>query len=214
METIKKRLDAASTKLRLLEIADARERVTQDLQTKDVFTYEFCVVPTNYYDVSLEERSKILKANDISQLCKTIVFENMNYKRSNSEDFVNEYDDITNSRYYCVLVQYSAKIDTELVAKIIINLRQPGKNRLGMSNFNFQLAPEAISDKLTGFIHNGVCPYAMKTSLPIIVCRHALEVHVPRIWMGAGHPDLKLCVSVTDFVRSTNAINDYCSHPR
>ena len=35
------------------------------------------------------------------------------------------------------LTANEAKIDTELVAKIIINLRQPGKNRLGMSNFNF-----------------------------------------------------------------------------
>jgi len=158
-------------------------------------------VPHDYYDGPLEQRAKTLGANSVSQLCKTIVFENV----AHQSDF--SYSDITDSRYYCVVVQYEAKIDLELVTKLIISLREPGKDRLNKKKFNFQLAPEDVSDKLTGFIHNGVSPFGMKTPLPIIVCERCVQVEPSVLWMGGGHPNLKLCLSISDFLKSTNAVH-------
>ncbi len=211
------RMAAAEERLRQLEMQDAIAKVQADLDSRNVFTSEFCIVPVDYYERTLEERAMLLKAKSTSQLCKSIVFENVNYKKSNNlagQSFATEYSDVSNSRYYCVVVQYGAKIDTDLVAKTIINLRKPGNRRLAMSNFNFQLAPESVSDKLTGFIHNGVSPFGMASPLPVIICQRCIEVSPPRVWMGGGHPDVKVCVGATDLVRSLNAIHDYVSHAR
>jgi prolyl-tRNA editing enzyme YbaK/EbsC (Cys-tRNA(Pro) deacylase) len=213
MNELSLRVADAEKKLRGIEIADAISKVENDLVTKQVYNSQFKVVPSDYYSKSLDDRSSILNANCADELCKTIVFENVHYKRTSGDQHIlDDCFDVTNSRYYCVVVQYNAKIDTELVAKTIINLRKPGEMRLKMNNFNFQLAPEAVSDDLTGFVHNGVCPYAMKTPLPVIVCSRCLE-HA-RLWMGGGHPDVKLCIGSADLIRSLNAIHQVVSHRR
>ena len=213
------RLQQAEVRLRLLEMQDARDKVGADLFQKKVYSAEFRSVPADYYARSLEERAALLGARSTELLCKTIVFENVAYKAAHNLPGLQcptEWADRSNSRYYCVVVQYGAKIDTDLVAKAVVNLRQPGPAgaRLSLSHFNFQLAPEAVSARLTGFTHNGVAPFGLACALPVVVCQRCLDVSPPRVWMGGGHPDLKLCVGATDLARSLDAITEYVSHSR
>lgn len=210
-----RRLSACEDKLNHIEIKRAISKIKSDLFKKNVLNSEFCIVPNDYYERTLEDRAIILQAHTIDQLCKTIVFENMNFKLSNNLPGIDsDCNDASNPRYICVIVQYSAKIDTELLVQALICLRKPGEHRLSKSNFNFQLAPETVSDALTGFIHNGVTPYALKTSLPILICQRCLQVSPPLIWMGGGHPQVKLRVSASDFLRSTGALSYLVSNPR
>jgi len=211
MESVFTRLAAVEQKLTNVEMTKAITKVRTDLEKKGVVNSEFCIVPEDYYARTLDERREVLQARNLEQLCKTIVFENMNYKESNSSPV---YSDVANARYLCVIVQYAAKINTDSLVQALINLRKPGEGRLTKANYNFQLAPEDISNELTGFVHNGVCPYALKVALPIIICQRCIDVSPPLIWMGGGHPRVKLRVSAADFLRSTGALNLLVSQPR
>jgi hypothetical protein len=70
------------------------------LQSPQLYT-----VPSNYYDWSLEKRRDILKAPHIDYLCKSIILENTLWNSENSR-----YLDPTNSRFYCIVLQYTAKL--------------------------------------------------------------------------------------------------------
>jgi len=211
MESLFSRIAAVEQRLAQIEMAKAITKVKSDLGMRGVMNNEFCIVPDDYYEKTVEERAKLLQASTLDQLCKTIVFENMSFKDTKSS---HAYNDITNTRYLCVIVQYSAKINTDMLVQALIHLRKPGDGRLTKSNYNFQIAPEHISNELTGFTHNGVCPYALKTSLPIVVCQRCIDVTPPLIWMGGGHPRVKLRVSAADFLRSTGALSLLVSQPR
>jgi hypothetical protein len=82
-------------KMRNCEIS----RVKQDLMKLSVYSARFVTVPADYYDRSMEERSKLLSCN-VSQMCKSIIFENTACNHGDCSD-------PTNSRYYCVIVQYA-----------------------------------------------------------------------------------------------------------
>src|SRR3546814_2670861 len=85
------------------------------------------------------------------QLCKTIVFENLACTRDDCED-------PKNSKFYCVVVQYEAKLDTEKLRTYVHSLND---NQLSKKKFNFQLAPAETSDRLTGYTHNAVTPFGI-----------------------------------------------------
>lgn len=63
-----------------------------------------------------------------------------------------------------------------------------------------------MSNRLTGFYHNGVSPYGLLTDIPVVLCNECLNISPSYIYMGGGKVDVKLGVSVKDFIRSTNAI--------
>jgi prolyl-tRNA editing enzyme YbaK/EbsC (Cys-tRNA(Pro) deacylase) len=215
MEALLDRIHAAERKLEEYEIKYAIDRVKSDLESRGVFTGIFRTVPEDYYSKPLEGRAQILNTTTIHSLCKTIVFENVNYRRnSHARCDESDYSDISNSKYYCVVVQYTAKIDTDELALAIINLRKPGESRLGTSYFNFQLAPESVSGELTGFAHNGVSPFGMRNALPMLICERALATNPPMLWFGGGHPRVKLCLSVSDFLRGSKALHALVSHSR
>jgi len=211
MESLFARITAAEQQIAEVEMAQAMKKVKADLEKRGVINSEFCIVPNDYYEKTLEERANLLRAFTVDQLCKTIIFENMCFKEYNNSP---RYDDVTSARYLCVIVQYSAKINTDLLVQALINLRKPGEGRLTKSNYNFQLAPENVSNELTGFIHNGVCPYGLKISLPVVICQRCINVSPPLVWMGGGHPRIKLRVSAADFLRSTGALSLLVSQPR
>lgn len=100
-----KRIDQAE--LRVLSMTnsfedDPVERVKNDLWRKKVYSSIFVKVSADYYENSLETRAKILNCH-VSQLCKSIIFENTAWCKEK------DIDDPTNSRYYLVLVQYEGK---------------------------------------------------------------------------------------------------------
>jgi hypothetical protein len=92
------RLEVVAEKLERKKVID---RVSRDLLQKGVYSYRFVRVPTHYYDLTLQERAVLLSGN-VPQLCKSIVFENTVCDH-------NDVKDITNSRYYCVIIQYLGK---------------------------------------------------------------------------------------------------------
>jgi prolyl-tRNA editing enzyme YbaK/EbsC (Cys-tRNA(Pro) deacylase) len=80
---------------------------------------------------------------------------------------------------------------------------------------DLRLAPEEVSEELTGYGHNGVSPFGiLDTSIPVVVCKSILGVKPKFIWMGGGHKDLKLGVAVSEFVKAVNGIVLDVSEPR
>lgn len=124
MMTDSARLDSLLTRLsnaenRLLKLEDKKrevdkkkslhddegvKRVKADLLQRGAILYSsrFFFVPSHYYDLTLEERAKLLQTKT-SHLCKTILFENTVW------DGEDEFDR-TNARYYCVIIQYVGKL--------------------------------------------------------------------------------------------------------
>ena len=138
------------------------------------------------------------------KLCKSILFENIAYDDSKPV-FQCEGDKLfnCNARYYLVVVQYVSKFNAEKLKKFVFELPSLDK-RLSKKKFNFRLAQESGSDRLTGFGKNGVCPFGMATDIQIILDKKCLTVSPPVMFMGGGDVDLKLSVPVSDFIRSTN----------
>ena len=77
------------------------ERVKSALLTKNIYSAKFAKVHAGYYELSLEERAALLGCT-VPQLCKSIIFENTMH------DFSVE-DSRTNSKFYCVITQYTGK---------------------------------------------------------------------------------------------------------
>lgn len=67
---------------------------------------------------------------------------------------------------------------------------------------------------LSGFPHNGVTVFGGLTPMPIILSEAVLSLRPSFVWMGAGHPLLKLGVSSTDLVSKLGAIVADISIPR
>ena len=104
-ERLMQRIKVAETRLAAIEARanNPVQRVKVDLLNRKIYTGRFSNVPTNYYEWSLEERAKFLSC-DVSQLCKSIIFENTLHDDSTVKDLRN------NSKYYCVITQYICKI--------------------------------------------------------------------------------------------------------
>lgn len=196
---------------------EIEENIREDLYSKQVYSFKFFKVPKHYYDLTLPERATILGGN-VPQLCKSIIFENTVCNHQN-------FKDPTDSRFYLVVIQYQgilqifahciflicfsfflslAKINTQLLRNFIHSLKPPSE-RLSKNSFNFQLASEEDSYRLSGFEHNAVTPYGMREKLPVIVCSRLLEVKPAVIYLGGGLVDKKLLISVDDLVRSLDA---------
>lgn len=190
-----KRIEDAEHRVSKLEAGreDASiARVKQDLRSRGIFSSRFFYVPPNYYDYTLEERAKLLGGH-VPQLCKSILFENTAWE---GED---EFDP-TNARYYLVITQYVAKINTTTLRNFIHSLR--GTHRLSKSSFNFQLAPDSVSYQLTGFAHNAISPFGLiEKRIPIVICTRCTQVSPAMLYLGGGRVDVKLCVSVSELVQ-------------
>lgn len=172
-------------------------RVRQDLLEKKVLTFSFRKVPSDYYGWTLAERARLLNCGT-EHLCKTIVFKNTLCEHDECDNY---YD----SKYYCVVVQYCARINGEKLREFIHKL-PPVEKRISKKKINFQLAEESVSLKLTGFVHNAVTPIGMNVKIPVIVCEACTKLKPAFIWLGGGAVDVKLCISVSELIDSTGAL--------
>lgn len=200
--------------LRLDELANNLNvaRVRRSLYEKKIFGAVLTKVPENYYAQTLKERADILKASSTSQLCKTIVLENTAKGSPDSKPF--DLSDLTDPKYVAVIVQYEAKIDTDILANKIHSLRPP-EQQIARKKFKFQLAPESVSDELTGFIHNAVTPFGMTAQIPVLICQRCLDCTPSFLFLGGGAVDVKLGMSISDLTRGSGAVSlGYISQPR
>jgi hypothetical protein len=167
-------------------------------------------------------------------LCKSCLFENRNYaatttphassRDGDDDDTAASHRgvDPTNSRYYLIVVRYVESINARRLGSELRGLRPPGLHRYDASYFSdMRLAPSDVSDRLTGYGHNGVCPFGMlDDTIPIVVCSSIVRGNdgggggSKFVWMGGGHEDWKLGVSTSEFVRGVNALVLDVSEPR
>jgi prolyl-tRNA editing enzyme YbaK/EbsC (Cys-tRNA(Pro) deacylase) len=203
-----------------VKITPQMRRARRHVETSHCYSSQWKLCPSNYYTLTLDERKVILGAENISQLCKACLFENKNYKptdNSGGNGSAAVAVDPTNSQYYLVVVQYVESIDMKKLASELRGLRPSGPTRLDPNYFSdLRLAPEDVSETLTGYGHNGVSPFGMiDSTIPVIVCKSIVENVMPKfIWMGGGDKDWKLGMAVTEFVAALNAIVLDVSEPR
>jgi len=176
-------------------------------------------VPDGYYNMCLHDRANVLGSHSIQQLCKSMLMENTRVvvEESNNNNNNNTINiDRTNAKFYLVVVQYNATTNTKKLESQIRGLRPitQQNNRLHPSQFDFRVAKEVDNDRITGYTHNSVTPFGMLEEVPIVLAKAILDVKPSFIWMGGGHVDLKLGMSVDDFCKGTNASVLDVSDPR
>lgn len=119
--------------------SDGVRKVQADLRKRLVFSYQFSYVPSNYYDMDLEQRATLLKAS-APQLCKSILFENTVWE--GDDEF-----DPTNARYYCVIVQYVGKFLIRFSKPLVANvLNYNSQNQYTVSQESYSF-PKIIHKK-------------------------------------------------------------------
>lgn len=91
------------------------ERVKRDLKQREVFSYAMKRVPADYYDRPIEYRAEILQSS-VPQLCKSILLMNTACKHDSTED-------PTDSKYYCLIIQYNQKLNSERLRDFVHRLR-------------------------------------------------------------------------------------------
>lgn len=189
-----------------IHVADGstESRLGALLKEQGVHGFAFLRVPLDYYDRPYEARRDLLGAASVDHLCKSIVMVNTQA----GEDIV-DCSNPNNSKYYVVVLQYTARLNAEKVRQFLHSLNG---GQIAKKRFNMRLAPEEDSDLLTGFEHNAVTPVGMKTKIPVILSDAIVRLIPEFFWMGGGEVDLKLGMSVSDFVRSFQPFIADCTH--
>lgn len=96
--------------------SDTYKRLHQDLVERGATKFRFVRVTGPYYEEPLEFRAQRLSARSTDQLCKTMVMENTKVTEHCSDPRL--------SKFFLVLVQYTAAIDAEKVKAFVHKVRQ------------------------------------------------------------------------------------------
>ena len=166
-------------------------KLSKDLETRGVRDYAFVRAPTEYYDKDLEFRRNILDASSIHHLCKSIIMENTRV----------EEDEQGVVKYWLVIVQYSSRLDSEVLRTHVYNHH---KGLVSRGKINMRLVSEEKSYELSGFKKNAVTPVGMKVQLPIVLAKEIADLSPDEFWIGAGEVDLKIGMRVSDFIKAYN----------
>lgn len=155
----------------------------------------------NYYDKPLENRRKCLNASTTGHLCKSMIIINTQCTR-------NDCEDKKNSKYYMVVLQYTSKINSDKIMRV---LRELNQGKIGKSHFSISLADLGLSEEMTGFKRNAITPIASYTKIPIILSQGIYDLNPNFFWLGGGEVDVKIELSVDEFVKHYNPIIAYIS---
>ncbi|XP_009788260.1 uncharacterized protein [Nicotiana sylvestris] len=178
-------------------------RLSSILVANGVRDFSFKRVPSDYYDWPLEARRDVLGAASIHHLCKSIVLVN-----TQAPSNITDCSDRNNSKYYVVVVQYTARFNAETVKNFLYTLND---GKIAKKKFNMRLAPEETSGKLTGYEHNGVTCVGMKTDIPVILDEAITKLNPDYFWLGGGEIDLKLGMRTSEFIKSVKPFIVNCS---
>lgn len=181
----------ASLAAALVDASPVQVKLAQELAGRQFTEFRFVRAPPEYYDQPLEFRRNILKAHSIDHLCKSIIMENTRADPSVG------WSNPKYSKYYVVIVQYTARLNAE---KLKSHLYKLNAGAISNKQFNMRLAPEDVSDALSGFEHNAVSPIAIKTRLPIVLSHQIAALQPDLFWLGAGEVDLKVGVRAAEFI--------------
>lgn len=106
-------------------------------------------------------------------------------------------------------LQYAARLNADKLKGFVYRLN---KGSVSNKYFNMRLAPEAVSDQLSGFSHNAVTPIGMASEVPIILSHRIVDLSPDFFWMGGGEVDLKVGLRTGDFLRAYNPIVADCTY--
>ncbi|KAL9666316.1 hypothetical protein QQ045_000644 [Rhodiola kirilowii] len=193
MEVLQSDASAVNRTTSITGESDTVTRLSEILRSSDVSDFEFKRVPQDYYDQPLEYRRDVLGAASVDHLCKSIVLVN-----TQAASDVTDCSDRKNSKYYVVIVKYTARFNNEAVRKYLYELNE---GKIAKKRFNLRLAPEDVSAKLTGYEHNGVTCVGMKTDIPVIVDEAITKLNPEYFWLGGGEVDLKLGIRTSEFIK-------------
>lgn len=173
------------------DISEVQLRLQNELIGKGIKSFRFIRAPPEYYDQPLEFRMEVCGAASIHHLCKALIMVN-----TRAHESCKGWSDPSFSRYYLVIVQYSARLHTDKLNKFV---HQLAAGRCGKANVNMRLCPEEVSNDLSGFEHNAVSPIGIKEQLPMIMDNKILKLDPDFFILGAGEVDLKVGISARDF---------------
>lgn len=149
----------------------------------------FAHVRGDYYELGLAERQRLLAAPSVECLCKSLILENTACTASDCAD-------PHNSRYYCIVVQYVAAINSQKIFNFVRELSHGPRKA-----YHFHMASGARALELSGFEHNAISPVGMACGrMPIILAREITRLPHDWFWLGGGQVDLKLGFRVSEFV--------------
>ncbi|KAL3647288.1 hypothetical protein CASFOL_008256 [Castilleja foliolosa] len=163
-------------------------RLSAILRANAVGDFIFKRVPSDYYDWTLEARRDILDAASIHHLCKSIVLVN-----TQAPPDVIDCSNRNYSKYYLVVVQYTARFNAETVKNFLYTLNN---GKISKKKYNYdsefltrpnhavRLAPEEASARLTGYEHNGVTCIGMKADIPVILDEAIVKLNPDFFWLG------------------------------
>lgn len=153
-------------------------------------------VPANYYDEPLPFRAACVKAPSVEHMCKTICMENTKCTNEDCSDPVN-------SRWYLVVVQYTARLSQQKLEKYLhaLNNGPPHERKIGKSKFHMRLAKPEDALRLTGYAHGAVAPFATATAIPTLVSHRIASLPGGVAFLGGGEYDLKMGVSADDLLK-------------
>ncbi len=169
-----------------------QERLRKLCKDVPVPSARFKRAPSDYYNWTLEQRRDLLGAPHIDYLCKTMIMRNTRSKAENCADR-------TDSKYYMVVIQYTARMHRDKLNRLVQYLRPKGPTRMSKKQINLRVASAEEGVTLSGYGHNAVTPLGMAVSIPMIVSHRVLKL--PYIWLGGGEVDVKLAMSVPDLCR-------------
>ena len=177
-------------------------RVETICQSINLLPVRFHVTASNYYELSLEERAKLLDAQSIHQLCKCLLMKNTKW-RAHPELSPRE-----NPQFIIVMIQFTARLHNDKLGKAVYtHLSKSSKLIRKHKDFNWRLASSDENDTLTGYSHNAVCPIGLAdSSLPIVMSDRIAALPQNECWLGAGHQQAKMCVDVKRFIECMNVV--------
>ncbi|KAK8266544.1 hypothetical protein V6Z11_D12G249600 [Gossypium hirsutum] len=134
----------------------------------------------------------------------------MGFFEVNTQALSNVIDcsDRNNSKYYVVVVQYTARFNAETVKNFLYTLNN---GKISKKKFNLRLAPEETSIKLTGYEHNAVTCIGMQTDIPVILDEAIVKLDPDFFWLGGGEVDLKLGIRTSEFINFVKPFIVSCS---
>lgn len=134
-------------------------RLSNILRSNGVNNFSFKRVPADYYDRSLECRRDLLGAASIDHLCKSIVLVN-----TQAPADVIDCSNRNNSKYYIVVVQYTARFNAETVKNFLYS---QNNGKISKKKFNRSMSENenSTSSELSCRIKDNTFQFPMKSRL-------------------------------------------------